>query len=75
MYVCVVNGNFVFLKPRPTASTILSKQSDAQLTIFYDGTLNVYDKIFADKVWVCGFKQFWGRQGLYNGGRRTQFII
>jgi hypothetical protein len=35
---------------RPAASTIPSKQSGAQLTIFYEGTLNVYDNISADKA-------------------------
>jgi len=35
---------------RPAASTIPSKQAGAQLTIFYDGTVNVYDDIPADKA-------------------------
>nr|ADE77685.1 unknown [Picea sitchensis] len=35
---------------RPTASMISGKQSGAQLTIFYGGTVNVYDDIPADKA-------------------------
>jgi len=35
---------------RPAASTIPGKQSGAQLTIFYGGTVNVYDDIPADKA-------------------------
>nr|ABK25156.1 unknown [Picea sitchensis] len=35
---------------RPAASTIPSKQSCAQLTIFYGGVVNVYDDIPADQA-------------------------
>ncbi len=35
------------------AATIPGKQSGAQLTIFYGGTVNVYDGISADKVGGC----------------------
>ena len=49
-----VNGNFSFFWIRPSASIIPDKQSSAQLTIFYGGTVNAYDDIPADKVW--GFK-------------------
>lgn len=35
---------------RPCASTIPEKQSSAQLTIFYGGTVTVYDDIPADKA-------------------------
>ena len=38
----------------PAPSIISGKQSGLQLTIFYSGTMNVYDDIPADKVW--GFK-------------------
>jgi hypothetical protein len=36
------------LKSRPATSTIPSKRSCAQLTIFYDGVVKVFDDIPAD---------------------------
>jgi len=50
--VCAVNGNFVYSESRPAPSTIAEKPSGAQLTIFYGGTVYVYDDIPTDKVWA-----------------------
>ena len=65
----ILGLEFYWVDHSPAAYIISSKQSGLQLTIFYTGTVNLYDDIPADKVWgfkdASNFKWLWARRRLW----------